>query len=409
MRFLSPLLLISLCFLACHQPQKLVQPGTASTSTDTSSTLGGAGKIYGVNTAKQICNPGISLDTVNYPGAMLWLNFSGDLVANNPPTAFTTSNAIQHDRLTITRGKDNTVQWFLYKDSVAGVQCEFQDPDWSSSAAWIVTSGARAEHGNCDNDVYIYSGWVIRPHDNARFKFNNDHIDEISTPAAWFGASVTGPDSSIKIDSAAYTAEGLATSAAIHNFFGSNQVKFAWSKQENGYTIHYIDYSEATPTDRVLAKPAGFETAKAESGMISPDGNWIAYNLYVLQDDYRAYIQALAPGSTPILLDSGATDPRWFVHPSDPSRLFLVYATQPAGIGYVLKDNYLDSAVVKANTIGATYEQEVRLYAGQPADIAVELVGAPRKIANLPFRGGRSPDGRWLATGTNYGFMMELN
>ena len=52
--------------------------------------------------------------------------------------------------------------------------------------------------------------------------------------------------------------------------------------------------------------------------------------------------------------------------------------------------------------------REIRLTAGAPADIAFEWVGDVRQIAPVPMIGGRSPDGRFLATGTNYGFLLEL-
>ena len=394
---------VGLTVFACHEPVKLVQP-TASTVQSSASNASGV-QVFPINVTKQICNPAISIDTVHFPASMLWLGFSGDLSVNNPPAGYTTTNARQHDRLTIS-GYDNSVKWFILKDNIPGVACEFQDPDWTAHPDWIVTMGAHPDNGNCDNGNLLYSGWVIRPRDNARFKFSDNGLDEISTPNAWLADVMT--DSAKQVDSASYDAQGLATKASVQAFFGTDQVKFTWSKEESGYAIHYVDYSEATPVDRTLPRPAGRETWKAESGMVSPDGKWIAFNLFDRQDAYEAWVQELRPGARPMLVDSGAMDPRWWVHPVDPSRVYLVYATVPAGNGYIVKQDLQSAALLASGAAGATWLQEVRLYAGLPADLSFEKVGSARLLLNLPFRAGLSPDGHWLGTGTNDGYMAEL-
>ena len=63
---------------------------------------------------------------------------------------------------------------------------------------------------------------------------------------------------------------------------------------------------------------------------------------------------------------------------------------------------------VQDGSVGRTVMREVRLTAGAPSDLAVEWVGDVRQIAPVPMIGGRSPDGRFLATGTNYGYLLEL-
>ena len=40
--------------------------------------------------------------------------------------------------------------------------------------------------------------------------------------------------------------------------------------------------------------------------------------------------------------------------------------------------------------------------------MAVEWKGSVREIAKVPMTGGRSPDGHFMATGTNYGYILEL-
>ena len=393
---------MALLLASCYEPSKLVQPTSGGTDTTTTTVSGGV--LRTINTGKQICNPSISPDTVHYPDAMLWLGFSGDLVVKDAPAGYITSNVVQHDRLTISNA-DNSVAWYMLKDTIPGAACELQDPEWSAHPDWIVTMGAYADNGKCDDGNPIYSGWIIRPYDNARFKFSQAGLDYISTPHAWLDASATAPDSAKVRDTVTYDDLGIATPASVQSYFGTNNVVFSWSKIESGYTIHYIDYSEASPQVRALAKPAGRETWKAESGLISPDGKWIAYNLYFRLDQYAAYVQELKPGSTPILIGDNVTDPHWWKHPTDPSRWFLVYATLASGQSYVLTADY---SKVTSSTLGATWMQELRLSTGLPSDLAVEWIGSPRKISDLPFRGGRSPDGRFLATGTNIGYMMEL-
>ena len=52
--------------------------------------------------------------------------------------------------------------------------------------------------------------------------------------------------------------------------------------------------------------------------------------------------------------------------------------------------------------------REIRLASGTASDLTVEWVGDVREISKLPMIGGRSPDGRYLATGTSKGFLIEL-
>ncbi len=393
---------MALFLVSCYEPSQF-----ESTGPDDSHSQSSVGIVSPINTGKQICNPAISMDTAHFPGAMLWLGFSGNLVVKDPPAGYTVSGALQHDRLTISNF-DNSVAWFLMKDEIPAVTCEFQDPDWSAHPDWIVTMGARAENGDCGNDAYIYSGWVIRPYDQARFRFSYEGLDYISTPHAWFSPAVQIPETGLALDSVTYDKNGLATPASVRSFFGTDQAVFTWSKEENGYTVHFIDYSESAPQDRKLRKPAGRENWKAESAMISPDGKFVTYNLYDRPDSYSVYIQELREGSQPVLVSEGAMDPRWWVHPSDPNRLFLVYMQLPSGTPYVNKSDLLDSELLESGSAGSTWMRELRLFEGLPQALSVEWVSEPKLLVNLPFRAGLSPDGHYLATGTNNGYMMEL-
>ena len=68
----------------------------------------------------------------------------------------------------------------------------------------------------------------------------------------------------------------------------------------------------------------------------------------------------------------------------------------------------LADASVQDGSMGRTVMREVRLVAGAPADIAVEWVGENRVVASVPMMGGRSPDGKFLATGTDKAFLLKL-
>ena len=401
------LLVISVLLLGCHSPDQFIGGERQSTSAQLQ-----GGKVYPINPDLQICNPGISTDTVRFPRAMLWLGFAGQLNVKNAPEGYTTTKVKMHDRLTIS-GHDNSVLWFMTMDQIPSVQCEFQDPDWSAHPEWIVTLGAQPQGKNCDNsDTIWYSGYVIRPADNAYFRFADRSLDHISTPNFWIDQAPEIPTEGVENpawqkDTVDYS-QGFATPQAVQDYFGTKNVKFTWSKEHDGMTLYYIDYSESKHNAHRLAKPRGRENWKGESAMISPDGKWITYNLFERQDTYSAYIQELRPNSTPILIAEGAMEPRWFVHPADPERWYIIYITVPAGNTYIITQALDESQVEKDGSAGATWMQEVKLSAGMPQDLSYSLVGEPEKLVNLPFRAGRSPDGRWLATGTNNGYMLEL-
>ena len=69
---------------------------------------------------------------------------------------------------------------------------------------------------------------------------------------------------------------------------------------------------------------------------------------------------------------------------------------------------YANSGHVQDGSAGRTAMREIKLSAGAPNDLAVEWVGDVRQVAPVPMIGGRSPDAKFLATGTNYGFLLEL-
>ena len=77
-------LLLPALLAACYTPE----PFEAESVESASSGKSDIGTVFPVNTQKQICNPSVSQDTVNFPAAMLWLNFGGTLKVTPPDSAF---------------------------------------------------------------------------------------------------------------------------------------------------------------------------------------------------------------------------------------------------------------------------------------------------------------------------------
>ena len=93
---MKKLALLAFVFLAsCYSPEQY-EGKMASGNIAADSEFG---TVYEVNGGKQICNPSVTMDAERYPGAMLWLNFSGTLNVNETE-GFTTTKVGEHDRLT---------------------------------------------------------------------------------------------------------------------------------------------------------------------------------------------------------------------------------------------------------------------------------------------------------------------
>jgi hypothetical protein len=342
----------------------------------------------------QICNPSMSQDTVLYKGCMLWLNFSGDLITANSPAGFS-DPAQQHDKLIISDSA-NRVVWFMERPDDIPIEGEIQDPEWSTHPNYIACLG-----GNAANK--IWDGYAVRLSDHAYLKFNEDKIDGIATPHIWISDTATAGAAA---SNPTYDANGFVDRESINEFFGTYDVKIAYAKDENGFTLYYLDYSQTTPTPVKLPKPEGRENWKAESPLISPDGKWVAYNCFEQLDFYVAYIQALSDGSTPYVLEEDACDPHWWVHPDDPSLVYVVYAKLTGS--YYVKEDLGDKTVLQTASAGYTVKQQVLLFPGRPTHAGLQMVGSPQRLVNLPFRGGMSPDGVYMCTGYAYGYIIGL-
>ena len=73
-----------------------------------------------------------------------------------------------------------------------------------------------------------------------------------------------------------------------------------------------------------------------------------------------------------------------------------------------MNKNDLSEVSVQDGSAGRTAMREVSVATGAPADLAFAWAGDMIEIAPIPMIGGRSPDGRFVATGTNLGFLLEL-
>jgi len=363
-----------------YQPEP--EPGVTTGSAATAE-----GTIYAINSGRQICNPSISQDTVNLKGCMLWLNFADTLAVDVPDSfpLYTKKTDVQHDRLTIT-DRTNTVRWYMIKPADVPVDKEIQDPEWSTHPNFLAFLGKDAANK--------WDGYAAKIAPKAAFKFNEDSLTEFSTPHIWIG----GTPASFERDSGETPGSGFATRAEIIGFFGTDSVRIAWSILTTG--IYFVDYSAANLQVTMIPRPAGKDDYYLESGLISPDGRWIAYNCYQNLEQIEAYAQQLTADSRPFLIEPRAADPHWWRHPD--GRLFIVYSTT----GGVTKG---DLAAITDGSLGYTMKQEVRLFPEGPAYMQFEKINQPQELVNLPFKGGLSPDGFSLCTGYEFAFIYNFN
>lgn len=379
------LLVGSFALVSClYDPEPYSQTTTPTESAETD-----FGTVYAVNSGRQICNPSVSEDSINYPASMLWLNFSGNLTVSSAPKGYNTTGAIQHDRLTIsdTAGK---VLWFVMKDSVPGVKCQFQDPEWSTHSNYLVTLGGFPASGKSCDDL-DHGILALRLSDKASFWLFDRSISELATPHLWVGATSAIVDST----------------DSLQVFFGTHEVQLVYVSQED--EILWVNYSQSSKVQK-LQKPKNRSGWMFDSPLISPDGKWIVYNILNGSYEWESYIQELSTTSMPTKMPflegmlSEPAQPHWW---SYGGRLFVMWAEFPAGNSMLNKADF-SKTIAQDGSLGRTSMREVSLTSGAPSDVAVEWVGDVRILAPLPFTGGRSPDGYFMATGTNNGYLLNL-
>jgi hypothetical protein len=143
-------------------------------------------------------------------------------------------------------------------------------------------------------------------------------------------------------------------------------------------TIYYVHLSDPDATPVKLKKPAGREGWNAWSPMPSPDGKLVTYHLSSPQGKVAAYIQRLDSLALPLLIAEPGDDPHFYK--DKVGKLFVTY-TDTTDLLHNLK----------SITKRATYMKQVDTASGQ----VIDSIG---KIANNPFYGGISRDGRYICT-----------
>lgn len=396
MRYFS-LTALSLLFAlsACvYEPEQFVESEKGGKTSNNSTT--DMGVLYAVNDGKQICNPSVSQDSKNYPASMLWLNFGGTLKVKALDSVYTTSKVVQHDRLSVsdTSGK---VLWYLMRDTEAG-DCQFQDPEWSTHPNYIVALRAFNSKGEsgCKESDMDYGMFAVRMSDKKKFFFYDKEMSEFATPHLWVEADAEH--------------DTTAADDTVEGFFGTDQVRLVYVNKKD--EIVFVDYANGgTKGAKTLKKPSGVDGWMMDSPMISPDGNFVVYNMInSSMTGWKSYIQELSENSKPIEIEKSSgmisepVQPRWFAYAE---RLFVMWTEFPQGSQFVNK-NDLTEVSVQDGSAGRTAMREVSLVAGAPSDLAFAWTGDVVEIAPIPMIGGRSPDGRFVATGTNLGFLLEL-
>jgi hypothetical protein len=336
------------------------------------------------------------MDTVNFKGCMLWLNFSGELVVKVPSdmNGFDLF-AKQHDRLIIS-DTSNMVRWFMGREEFGVPDYEeLQDPEWTTHPHYI----------NCLLSSKVRKNWsCIAVHTLSKkfIRMSNENLNETSTPHIWISENSVfkGDTSTIRFDST-----GFVSKESVQSFFGTSDVKLVFSRKDGArLSLYYVDFNiSSSPVQ--LQRPADKAEYDLESALISPDGKWIVFNAYYSNTDYHCYIQELRQEAKPMLFQSDAMDPHWWRHPANRSELYVIYSVIPGG--YIVTQDLSDPEYLSGSA-GITYRQAVTLHAGYSGITSFSRTGFPESIVRLPLKGGWSPDGAYLCTGYDRAYLIGL-
>lgn len=387
-------LLLALGLSACvYEPEQFEEKTVQSSASGADSQIG---SIHAINKDKQICNPSISQDTVNYPGAMLWLNFGGKLNVTPKDSGYAISNVVAHDRLTVTN-QDNEVLWFLMMDST---DCQFQDPEWSTHPNYVVATRGVDSKGSKGCTKLDYGIFAARMSDHKRIWLVEDGLGEFTTPHVWVDPTVTALDTS-------------ASDTTIQGFFGTENVRLVFVDRSDD--INFVDYANGGMEKSVKLKKSPEmekEGWTPDSPMISPDGGFIVFNAVKGAGNntvMKSYIQKLSANSVPVEIERTADmtgepmQPHWFKYGE---RLFVTWAEVSDNV-FFIKNDFVKPET-QDGSAGRTLMREIALDVNAPADLAIQWIGSVVEVASIPTTGGRSPDGKYLATGYEKGFLLEL-
>lgn len=399
---LSLLVLLQLIAGCIYSPSQQPFPDTTENNSHSSGKTG-SGTLFSINTRQQTCNPSISISPF-FDGCMLWLGF--DKLSINVPQEFKDSyllnGIVSHDRLTIT-DTSNTVRWHIFRKDFSP-EGEIQCPEWSTHPDYLA----------CLTGVKMkpYSGYAIRLSDKKSLKIIDNALEEFSTPHLWIDTSSI--NLSAPADSIRYDQNGVVDLQSLSSFFGTGNVIYTFSLASKSGSIFYIDYSKS-PVPVKLPKPQGKESWICHSPLISPDGNWITYHCYLIPAQglqYASYIQRIAPDSKPILIAEEASDPHWWVDIYNNNAYYIIYSYTPGS--YFLETDFLSSATEVDGSSGFTLKQKLTgtwrpdapAHAG---GLSPDNTIQPDTLIKLPFKGGLSPDGRFLGTAYKYAYILQLD
>ena len=388
-KMLLPLGLLALSLVACYSPEPFEAENSDGSSNKNSSSE--MGKIFSVNGGKQTCNPSASQDTVNYPASMLWLNFSGTLNVNAADSNFTVKKVLQHDRLTVSDTANN-VKWYLMRDTSAG-ECQFQDPEWSTHPNFIVALRGYDVDGSSACENLDYGIFAVRMSDKKKFWFKKTGIPEEATPHLYVGE----PDSESKKEE---------DDSTIKGFFGTDSVMLTYVDENQN--IQVVDYrsDSSKPKTYKLKKPSNRKNWKIDSPLISPLYAWyVVYNMYENSTTWESYLQYIDEKSEPFKIErtkdmmSEPAQPHWYYSGSS---FYVVWSEFPAG-SQMLNKNDLTKSSVQGGSVGRTVKRS--LYIDPDT---VMWYSDNVEIAPVPMTGGMTPDGKFLATGTNPAYLLKL-
>jgi len=389
-------------FWGCDSMNPFYSPEPAKareTAQGTDTVAAEGASLYQNNGSIQICNQSISQDTVNYPASMMWLNFDG-------PQAFTIVEGVtpagapapetffqQHDHIFVTDTGNALRWWIKVPDSLK----EWQDPEWSTHPEYLVSLAK-------SKTLDTYGIFGIRTSDKGLIQLYDKQLRGDATPHLWVG-STPGAEIQSSGGIAEKTQHITVTNQHLTEFFGTSNVKMVWNEGWN--SLFFVDFNEASPVVRQLELPdvSGSGAVAVVNPLISPDGQWVVYHVdYIGQDRVESYVQNLSSGAAPFLItaQTSVADPHWFEASS--GDLFLVYST----VTGVLLDDY--ATLLSTLEADPTFETEktflrsIDILSSVPAAARIQL-GTPIQLAPLAFKGGLSPDGKWLCTGANRAYL----
>jgi hypothetical protein len=183
---------------------------------------------------------------------------------------------------------------------------------------------------------------------------------------------------------------GFVSKSELANFTNATTFKFAYTLDINGVrNVFYVDFSDSPYVPKKLKKPAGRENWNADSPIFSYDGNLITYFLNY-EKQFASYVQTLDTSSEPVLIADNSSEPHFYK--DENNNLFIIYADTGGKL-----DNQLEYITNKG-----TYKQQIDPISGQK-------IGNPVQIANKPFFGGISKDGKYLCTAYSNAYIYEIN